>query len=172
MTGILNNFKSFISDPKNVYGISIFRGSTTDTLLLCTKYKSKTYPTTNEIYNYLNPVKESIQRQHAQISGFPMINITRSEDNSFETQVAIPTDRLLTAKDPLFVRRMVPGNFMICEVKGGNYTINEGLKQLEYFMNDYRKTQMAIPFQSLITDRMKERDSSRWITRLYMPTRR
>jgi hypothetical protein len=28
---------------------------------------------------------------------------------------------------------------------------------------------MAIPYQSLVTDRMKEPDTMKWLTRLYVP---
>jgi hypothetical protein len=31
---------------------------------------------------------------------------------------------------------------------------------------------MAIPFQSLITDRVKEPDTAKWITKLYAPVLR
>ncbi len=172
MTGILNNFSSFISDPKNVYGISIYRSSTKDTFLLSAKYRNPVYPSTAEIYRYLAPLRKSIANQHAEISGYPMVNVSLQDDSSYEVQVAIPTNHLLQGKDSLFVRRLVPGNFMVCEVHGGEYTIRESLKQLEYFISDYGKTMMAIPFQSLVTDRINEPDTSKWITLLYMPVRR
>jgi hypothetical protein len=172
MTLILDNFNAFISDPKNVYGVSIFRGSTKDTLLLSAKYRNPVYPSTAEIYRYLIPLRKSIASQHAEITGYPMVNVSRQDDNSYEVQVAIPTNRLLQGKDSLFVRRMVPGNFMVCEVQGGEYTIREELKQLEYYINDYGKTVMAIAFQSLVTDRMNEPDTSKWVTLLYVPVRR
>jgi hypothetical protein len=172
MTRILDNFNAFISDPKNVYGVSIFRGSTKDTFLLSAKYRNPVYPSTAEIYRYLIPLRKSIASQHAEITGYPMVNVSRQDDNSYEVQVAIPTNRLLQGKDSLFVRRMVPGNFMVCEVQGGEYTIREELKQLEYYINDYGKTVMAIAFQSLVTDRMNEPDTSKWVTLLYVPVRR
>jgi len=34
---------------------------------------------------------------------------------------------------------------------------------------DYQRAIIAIPFQMLITDRTKETDSTKWITRLYYP---
>jgi hypothetical protein len=172
MTLILDNFNAFISDPKNVYGVSIFRGSTKDTFLLSAKYRNPVYPSTAEIYRYLIPLRKSIASQHAEITGYPMVNVSRQDDNSYEVQVAIPTNRLLQGKDSLFVRRMVPGNFMVCEVQGGEYTIREELKQLEYYINDYGKTVMAISFQTLVTDRMNEPDTSKWVTLLYVPVRR
>jgi hypothetical protein len=55
------------------------------------------------------------------------------------------------------------------EVKGGNATVEEALHQMKIFISDYQKTAMAIPFESLVTDRSKEPDTSKWITRIYTP---
>ncbi|HCL84759.1 MAG TPA: hypothetical protein DIC22_12330, partial [Chitinophagaceae bacterium] len=69
----------------------------------------------------------------------------------------------------VFYRRMVPGNFLCAEVKGGPFTVNEAVKQLDFFLQDHNKTQIAIPFQQLITNRLSEPDTSKWITRVYLP---
>jgi hypothetical protein len=169
MTGIMENFRNYVTDPVNVYGVYIYRNSTRDTFLLAARYSGKSYPSTAEIYGYLAPLTKSIEDQQGKITGYPMVNITKSPDGGYETQVAIPTNRLLQGKPPIFYRRLVPGNFMICEVTGGEYTIRQGMRQLELYTSDYGKTEMAIPFQSLITDRSKEPDTAKWITRLYMP---
>ena len=84
MTRILDNFNAFISDPKNVYGVSIFRGSTKDTFLLSAKYRSPVYPSTAEIYHYLIPLRKSISSQRAEITGYPMVNVSRQDDSSYE----------------------------------------------------------------------------------------
>jgi len=55
------------------------------------------------------------------------------------------------------------------DVIGGSYTVEDALKQMKIYMNDYQKRAMALPFQSLVTDRSKQPDTLKWITRIYTP---
>jgi hypothetical protein len=64
---------------------------------------------------------------------------------------------------------MEPGNFMATEVKGGTYSVDEAIKQLQLYISDYGKVQMAKGFQVLETDRMQEPDTSKWLTKIYIP---
>jgi hypothetical protein len=47
--------------------------------------------------------------------------------------------------------------------------VDKGMQQLEYYLNEHRLRPPALPFQSLVTDRLVERDTTKWITRLYYP---
>ena len=58
---------------------------------------------------------------------------------------------------------------MTGEVTGGQKEIEEAQKQMELYITDYQRSIIAIPFQMLITDRTREPDSSKWITRIYFP---
>ena len=98
-----------------------------------------------------------------------MLNVESREDGSFETQVALPTNRQLNNDGNIVYRRMVPGNFICSEVAGGAYTANEALKQMNYFISDNHKSKVANPFQILVTDRMLEPDTLKWITKIYIP---
>jgi hypothetical protein len=40
---------------------------------------------------------------------------------------------------------------------------------VQKYKDDYQRVSPAIPFYSLITDRLKEPDSSKWITKIYFP---
>jgi hypothetical protein len=61
------------------------------------------------------------------------------------------------------------GNILITEVKGGQNEITNAYKQIQNYVSDYNRSAPAIPFESLVTDRRKEPDSSKWITRIYYP---
>jgi hypothetical protein len=61
------------------------------------------------------------------------------------------------------------GNIFVCEVKGGPYSIDKATRQVQYYMSDHQRAAPAIPFQSLITDRRNETDTSKWITKIYYP---
>jgi hypothetical protein len=169
ITGVLKNFTSFISDQKNVYGLSIQKTSTRDTAMLTASFASALYPSVHEIYSFFDTVENSIKRQKGMKTGSPIVNVSELENGGFETQVAIPTNRLLQNDGKIHYRRMIPGNFIVSEVQGGPFSIREAMKQLDYYISDYKKTVMAKPFQSLVTNRLTETDTSKWITRIYIP---
>ena len=169
MAGVLKNLTTYVSDLKNVYGLSINRTSTRDTTMLTASFQSAAYPTIPQIYSFFDTLENSIQRQHGMKTGSPMMNVRESENGGYETQVAIPTDRLLKNDGKIYFRRMVPGYFIVSEVKGGPFTIREAVKQLDFYISDYKKTVMAKPFQTLVTNRLTETDTSKWITKISIP---
>jgi hypothetical protein len=64
---------------------------------------------------------------------------------------------------------MILGYILVGEVKGGMVTVAAAEKRMADYAFDHQKTAPAIPFQSLITDRMQEKDTGKWITRIYYP---
>ena len=169
MEAVLGRLQNFLADPVNIYGARIYKRSTSDTMLLAGKFISKAYPTTADIYRFLEPVQQSIARQGAKGVGYPMVNVTMLADSSYQTQVAIPTNQKLQGDAHLFFRRMVPGNFMVMEIKGGEFAVRRGVQSLENFVSDVGKTKMAIGFELLITNRLTEPDSSQWRTQICVP---
>src|SRR5450631_1416123 len=169
MQAVLNNLNQFTSDPQKVYEISIFRTSFVDTNMLSTRFITTSYPATEEIYKKFEMLKKIIQKQYGKVTGYPMMNVNILKTDSFETQVAIPTNHTLENEGSIFSRKMVPGNFLSAIIKGGEYTIRESMQQLDFYLKDHGKIQMARPFEQLITDRTLEPDTTKWITRIYLP---
>jgi hypothetical protein len=122
------------------------------------------------VYNLVGLLRKYIAVQEADVTGNPIMNVTQQDINEYELMVALPTNKELPGGGGIFFRRMVPGNFISTEVKGGNYTVNNAFNQVQLYMEEYKKTHLAIPFQALITDRIAEPDTSRWITRIYCPS--
>ena len=54
-------------------------------------------------------------------------------------------------------------------IKGGKTVVDQSFKIFEQYFEDYKHTSPAIPFQLLVTDRLKEPDSLKWVTRFYYP---
>ncbi len=54
-------------------------------------------------------------------------------------------------------------------MKGGRSVSDSAMKKMELFASDHRLFNIALPFLSLITDRTKEKDSSKWVTKIYYP---
>ena len=169
MTRIINNMVSFLQNKDKVYGVSIQKVSTKDTFLVATKTTLTTYPTTDQIYTLIEKLQTYLYRMEAQQTGSPMVNVTPEGPNQFTLMVAIPTDRAISGNNEIFYRRMVPGFFLTAEVTGGVKRIEEAVADIKLYMNDYKKTAMAIPFQSITTDRKREPDSTKWKTKLYFP---
>jgi len=169
MTDILSNLRSFLEKKENVYNISIQKTSTTDTVLVATKSVSTEYPATPVIYDKIKILQNFISAKGAIQTGAPMVNITKLNKDKYQYMVAVPTNKALQDGQNIFLRKMVRGNFLVTEVKGGESTVNEAMKNMQLYISDYKKTSMAIPFQSFVTDRSKEADSSKWITKIYFP---
>ena len=83
--------------------------------------------------------------------------------------VAIPVSKSIPTNNNFLFKRMVPGKILVTEVKGGTYTTGEALKQLEIYRSDNHLRSPAIPFESLVTDRSREPDTSKWVTKIYYP---
>ena len=169
MKEVLSHIQSFLGNEKNIYGMNIQRTVVKDTLLMSTKFTSNQNPTTEEIYSSINKIREYISRHGASESNYPMLNVSLIDSNRFQTMVAIPVNQVLKDNSDIYVRRMVRGYILEGEVKGGAYTARQALKQLENYVNDHSMNSPAIPFESLLTDRSSEPDTTKWITKLYYP---
>ena len=169
MNAVLSRFRPFVENEKNIYGMSVGEASTKDTLLVVTKSYLRNYPSTGDIYNLLGKLREYISYEGAMEKGYPIANVTPGTDSGFQLMTAIPIDRVLPGKGPIFFRRMVPAKFLVAEVKGGDHSIRAAFGHLQEYIADHQRMVMAIPFQTIVTDRMKEPDSAKWSTWIYCP---
>jgi hypothetical protein len=162
--------QSFFSKPENIYGFTIRQEPVVDSILVSTFAMSKGYPSTAFIYNLLDQLKDYIKNQSAKETGYPMLNINTEDSINYLTRVAIPVDKELKSSGNISYKRMLGrGEILVAEVKGGPGLINNAFYQMKNYVNDYQRVAPAIPFLSLVTDRMNEPDTSKWITRIYYP---
>lgn len=169
MSEILSGLRIFLENKENIYGINLHVIMSKDSTMVLTKKISSAFPTTNEIYNLIRNLKKYIASQNAKEENFPMLHVKKLEDSTFETMVAIPVNRELPGNGEISFSRFVPWKVLTAEVKGGDKTVEAALRQMKAFISDYQKTAMAIPFQSLVTDRSKQPDTTKWITNIYTP---
>jgi hypothetical protein len=169
MDAVLADLRQFLSKKENVYGISIQKTSTTDTLLVTSKTTLAAYPHTPEIYTLVKKIQAYAMKNGAKQTGSPIYNITPIDSTHFQLMAAIPVDKEIHTNNGFSFRRMVRGSFMVTEVTGGEYTVEKASKSLQQYFNDYRRTSMAISFTMLITDRLYQPDTAKWITKLYQP---
>ncbi|HJV20043.1 MAG TPA: hypothetical protein VJ552_09225 [Sediminibacterium sp.] len=160
------------SNIEKVYGFNIERKQLVHTAYVSLKQPFDHQPSVVEIDSLVKELKQYIASQQGREMDAPIMNVYTGETGAVEAMVAIATDRELPSTNRFLLKNMVRNGYvMVAEVKGGPQVIDSCKKELENYVLDYRKSSPAIPFQQMITDRVKEKDSSRWITRLFYPVR-
>jgi len=168
MAAILSRLRLFLEKQENIYGVNFHVVMSKDSTMVAIKKMSPEYPTTAEIYKLIGSLKSYIKKEGAKENNFPMLNV-RKKDSLYETMVAIPVNKELAGNGKIFFSRFVPWKVLTAEVRGGIWTVKEAMHQMDIYIADYQKTAMAIPFQSLVTNRMEEPDTLKWITGIYTP---
>ena len=169
MTEILSSLQSFLAKEENQYNIPIERAIVTDTLLVSTKVSLDHYPSTSEVYNLIGSLKKYISVQGVKETNYPMLHVIKVDSNQFETRIAIPVNKEVQNNGKFELKRMIPGNIVITKVEGGPHNIKNAFAEMEFYLNANQLASPAIPFESLVTDRLKEPDTTKWVTRIYYP---
>lgn len=159
----------YITNDINVYGTPVVETSTKDTFLVATRFITPAYPTLEEIDQRVQLLRNYATKMNARQSGNPMLNATDTDSGYHRCMIALPIDKIVPERPPVFFVRMVPGKFLTAEVKGGPHTIARAHKMMQQYFKDYDRISMAIPFEYMVTDRLHEPDTTKWITRIYGP---
>lgn len=166
---MLHKIKSYTEAEINVYGVSVVQQRVVDTFLIVTKKNFKIYPSDTVVYALIRNLKNYIAAKEIKQTNPPMLNIRIAADSSFETMVAIPIDKKTDNEGDILFKLMVPGNILVTEVKGGHNTVKQAFDAMDLYMHDHQYSAPAIPFASLVTDRMQEMDTTKWVTKIYYP---
>ena len=169
MTGILDRYKSWLEVPENIYGFTVTPGKIIDTLLVATRASYHSYPKPEQVDSVFQTLRSYITKNGAVVTGYPMLNVITNEPGIYEAQMALPINKVVPQTDAIRIRRMFAGNALITKIKGGNYTIAKAYEACEHYKADHLRTSPAIPFQSMITDRVAVPDTSKWETIIYYP---
>ena len=169
MGELLQQLQSYLNKPEHIYGSVIQEERVKDSVIVTSNFTTNRYPTTAEIYELVNKIKSFVKEKGATETGHPMLNIKESE-KGFYIMVGIPVNTNLNSDNKAFqVKKMVLGNILTTEVMGGPYTVQNALTQMRLFINDNKMASPAIPFESLVTNRLQQPDSTQWITKIYYP---
>ncbi|MBL0153727.1 MAG: hypothetical protein IPP93_09635 [Chitinophagaceae bacterium] len=170
MQELLDTMKRFYDNGVNIYGIDIRKELVMDSNLIFTSAEVKGYPTMEYVYGEVDKLEKYAGSKSAQVSGLPMLNINTTDSINYLVKVAVPVNKMLPSSGDISYRWMLGrGNILIAEIKGGNDRILHAFKQMEQYASDYNRVAPAIPFQSLVTNRLVEKDSSKWVTRVCYP---
>ena len=165
----LKGLQAFLESKEKVYGMQIVQDFVKDTILVSSKKMLTSQPSQATILEMIDQVKKYAQSTGAKQTGFPMLNVTVLDSTHFQTMVAIPVDKQVPETASFSWKRMVAGKILIGEIKGGSVKAEAAMKQMQLYVQDYHITSPAIPFYSFVTDRAMEKDSTKWITRIYYP---
>ena len=172
LDSILVSMKSQISNVQDVYGFDIKEEKVKIEFMISTKRTFDHYPSTENIYEMLNQVKKYITNLQAKKEDYPMLHVTMIDSFNYLAQVAIPIDRQLPDSGIFTSKRMLKnGNILVVQVSGGSNKIDSAMKQMDLYISDHQYNNVAIPYQSIITDRTQETDTSKWVTKIYFPIR-
>jgi hypothetical protein len=169
MVIILSAMGTYLENKENVYGMEILNTMSRDSCLIVVQIQTLSYPSTAEIYRSIQRIREYISKRGASETNYPMLHVTPLKDGRYESMIAVPLDRTLPWTGPFIFRRFVPWKALTGEVHGGPFTAERAMEQLRLYVTDYQKVAMAISFQSLVTERDREADTSRWTTRVLVP---
>lgn len=170
MNIILEKMHTFYLSPKNVYGYDIKTTLVMDSFLIVTSGISKGYPSTPFIYSLIGQLRNYSATQSAKQTGYPMLNITTDDSLSYDVKVALPTDKMLRSSGNILQKSMPGRNIILkTDVIGGMDHYTHALEQIKQYAEDHQLKAPAIPFYSLVTDRVAEPDSSKWLTTIYFP---
>ena len=167
---ILDSLRAYLEVESHIYGMDISEGTTKDSFLVMTGGKAEMFPNKAMIYGEVGKLKSYLAGHNGRVTGYPMVNVSPLEGRGYELRVALPTDKLFPeVGGEVYGRRLIKGKYLEADIRGGDSSVSSALHRMNEYIADHQRTVMAIPFQSLVTDRSKEGDTSRWVTRLYYP---
>lgn len=169
---LLASLAPYVSNVEHIYGLDIRKERVKIEFMTSTKKTFSSYPTTENVYELIDQIRAYISKSQVKEEDYPMLHITIPDSTHYEAQVAIPISKQLPDSGIFSSKRMLKkGNILAVEVTGGMHTIDDAMNQVDVYIADHRYSNVAIPFQSLITDRRKETDTTKWITKIYFPIR-
>lgn len=167
---ISKHLKLFLEDERNAYGYKIYLKGAKDTVLITSTTLSNTYPSIPEIYTIIGDLKKQAKDKGVKETNYPIMNITKINEKQYQVTVAVPINRSFTPSAKTAINYIPKGgNLLAADVKGGSNTVKDALAQIKVYMKDHRLISVAMSFESLITDRSAEKDTSKWVTKVYYP---
>lgn len=167
---ILDKYSKWLEIPENIYGFKVIPSKIVDTVLITKMVQFRNqYPTPFQIDSLLKILRNHISKFDASEDGYPMMHVINNHPGLYDAQVAIPINKEIPETKDLKIKRMFPGNVLVTRFKGGPYTISKAYEACDNYKNDNQRVFAAIPFQSMITDRVKEPDTTKWETIVNFP---
>lgn len=160
--------QQFFQSTEHVYGYPIRMDKVKHSPHVSRLESYPVWPGIDTAYQLIGELRQYVASQNARIVDSPIMNVVM-DGGRYKLMVAVPTDRKLSTSGKVLLKEMVLGNILIADVTGGPSSINRCREQLENYARDFNKLSPAIPFERLITNRITEKDSSRWVSTVNYP---
>ncbi len=169
MDELMNAFVAYAGNGKNVYGVEIDKRKFKDTFMISTQTTVPTPPDISTIYRVVDKLILYAASKDAHAINPPMLNIDAANPSGYILKIAIPINKEIPSSDSFRFRFMIQGNTLFAPVTGGPKTIENAIQQMRLYISDYHYSSPAIPFESMVTDRSKETDTTKWVTHIFYP---
>lgn len=166
---LVTNLKTAFSDVGKIYGFPIQMGKVPNSSYVSVKKYLDHYPLTEEVYAAIDEIGNYILSENGKIMNDPIFNVFKEEDNKYLLMVALASNRDMPSKGKFLLKNMMLGNVVVAEVRGGPASIEKCREAVQYYVNDFRKISPAIAFERLVTNRLKEKDTTKWVTTVNYP---
>jgi hypothetical protein len=166
---VLAAASSHYNYTKGVYGFDIVETKVKDSSYVAIDQTLTDTPSLVQIYQMVDQLAAFINTQKGKTIGDPMVNITRADANEIYIQVAIPIERDIPVNGSFSIKKMVLGNLLSVKVQGDQAKVNEAFEATKQYITDKQKYSPAIPFVIYNTNRLLEKDSSKWISTISYP---
>lgn len=167
---ILGSLQSFLNKNENIYGFPIAIEKIKDTLYISHTIVQQNYPDTKLIASALEKLHQYTSLTLTAEAGHPIMTVTNLANGHHHIVFGIPINKPIPeTKD--FQLKIMPasGRAVTTIVVGGVQKVLEGLDAIHTFQADYWLNQPIVPFFSMVTDRNKEPDSTKWVTKIWAP---
>jgi effector-binding domain-containing protein len=167
---ILGSFKRFMETDTNVYGIKVKIGHVADPIVIAQNAVFINYPTTQQIYKMVASLRLQINAAGAKEVNVPMLNIHRTDEHEYQVMVALPIDKIVTPGNGFIINKLVKNaNLLETTVRGGRRNIDNAFERLGKYREDHRLISPAMPYEMILTDRLAQPDTTKWVTKVYWP---
>ena len=160
---------AYYNYSKGIYGFEIVETRVQDSSLITIDQVLNDTPSLIQIYQMVDQLEQHISDQNGKAKGAPMVNITRIDEDKVYTQVGIPLERDIPTKTGLKIKKMILGNLLSVAVQGDQAKVNQALDATKLYITDKQKSSPAVPFVVYNTNRLVEKDSSRWKSTINYP---
>jgi hypothetical protein len=167
---VLTKLSGYYTPVKNLYDFDIKESNVQVEYITTQAQTFSHYPSVKEIYSMIDETQSFVKTQGGAEMGFPMLHVSEISTSQFFTQIGIPTNKQLPDSKTMKTKRMLKGGHILtAEVTGNRLKLSEAKKQMEFYIQDQNKVTVAISYEYLITNRVEQPDSNKWVTQLFFP---
>jgi hypothetical protein len=164
-----DSLRNFLHDKQKVYGINFRRILNGERALMVLDSTFDHKPGTNEVNGYLAKLRAAVKRLGATEINHPMLHISTADSIKYFMMIAVQTNIRLELEGKMYYKHTYPGYVLVTDVTGGPGTVDKTIAELQTYIRDYEIVSPAIPYAEMITDRSREPDTSKWISRIFFP---